>query len=104
MLLIDGLGDTRGRMITLELDAAGEVIRYTENRGDYRRKSPTDTLGTRTAIMIQWPAKVALLVNEWGGAPAEYFTTSASKSLTAESLGRPADVIAKVLKECGDQP
>ncbi len=107
MLLIDGRNGKRGRTIMLDLDAKGEVIRYNESRGDLRYSpdmSRSDTLGARTSIMLQWPQKVAILVNEGGGTPAEYFTTSAAKALTAASLGRPADVIAKVLKECGYQP
>lgn len=110
MFLIDGLGGKPGRVITLDLDGKGEVIRYNESRSDSRRPSAMsgeieiDTLVARTAIMIQFSQKVALLVNQGGGKPAEYFSTTASKALTAASLGRPADVIAKALKDCGYQP
>jgi len=110
MFAIDGLNGRPGRTIMLDLDAKGEVIRYNESRSDGRILSATpsvmgmDTLVARTSIMIQWPEKFALLINQGGGKPAEYFTTSGSKALTAASLGRPADVIAKVLKDCGYQP
>lgn len=91
-------------MVFVDLDAAGRPVLFTETRG-MRRAPPgaqgADTLPPYTIISVRVQQNTAELINEGGNRPAEYFTVAGPGIISAVSLGKPADVMARVLRECG---
>lgn len=91
-------------MAFVDLDVAGRPVLYTETRGANRVPPGTpgaDTSSPRTIISIRVAQNIAELVNEGGNKPPEYFTVTGPAIMNAVSLGRPAEGLARVLRECG---
>ena len=92
------------RTIFLTLDAEGRPTRYSDNRGDLRVRGDltgVDTTNARTTISLEIGQHLAILVNQGGNKPAEFFQISGPAVMTAASIGNPRAVIDWMLKECG---
>ncbi len=92
------------RMVSVIYDADGNAISYSDMRGDFftpKEGSPdTPPARPRTTISLTPGTQSGMLRNDGGGLPETWFRVSGPDLLTAASLGRPAQLIARIWKEC----
>ncbi len=104
MMVMVGDASTTPSLFFVDLDGAGKAVLYTEMRGNLRTAPGTpgsDTLPPRTTISVRVQQGIANLLNEGGGKPAEYYAVTGPAVMTAKALGNPAEMMARVIKECG---
>lgn len=92
------------RMVSVIYDADGNAISYSDMRGDFftpKEGTPdTPPARPRTTISLTPGTQSGMLRNDGGGLPETWYQVNGLGLLTAASLGRPAEVIAKIWKEC----
>jgi hypothetical protein len=92
------------RTIFLDLDAEGRPVRYSDNRGNLGIRGDVpgiDTLAAKTTIQIDIGQHVAILVNQGGNQPSEFFRSAGAQVMTATALDNPRAMIDRIVKECG---
>ena len=86
------------RQVLVRLDASGKAYGFYDTRHDPADSGP-DRRETR--ITLDLVQQIALVQNSGGGTPATAFRATGPTLLTAVSLGKPGDLIARIVKECG---
>ena len=89
------------RVVTAEWDSAGHLHRYGDTRGDADYRKPAAERGPRTSIMIEVERGVALLLNEAHGGSPGSLMSSVNDALSAENLGPPRKLLARLHTQCG---
>lgn len=105
-MFLQGSGTETQGMAFVDLDAAGKPVLFTETRGGFggpTGQSGAESLAARTIISIWVGRNVAELVNEGRNAAPEYFTVTGPAVFNAASLGQPAEMMARVIRECGSK-
>lgn len=85
------------RRVMIRVDANGSAYDYL----DARRDPVTDS--ATTSIQLDLMRQTGMLQNIEGG-QARLYRVTGGKLASAESLGRPDSMIARVLRECGRKP
>jgi hypothetical protein len=83
------------RSVSVEVDARGEVLSYSDVRGDVQ----VDGTGPRTSIMVDLEHDNALAMNERVAAPAVTMGRGA-EAMDLENLGNPRRMIELVRGRC----
>jgi hypothetical protein len=89
-----GPGETV-RSLALTMDARGEVVNYSDARGDLK----VDGTGPRTVVSVNLELGVAMALNERGDAPG-VTTGGAAKAMELENLGNPRRMSELVKRRC----
>lgn len=85
------------RRVMIRVDANGSAYDYL----DARRDPVTDS--ATTSIQLDLTRQTGMLQNIVGG-QAQFYRVTGGKLASAESLGRPDSMIARVVRECGKKP
>jgi hypothetical protein len=104
MMVMTGDPSSVLSIVYVDLDGEGKPSLYTEQRGNLRTVPGlpgADTLPPRTVISVQVQQGLANLLNEGGGKPPEYYAVTGSAVMNSRALGNPAEMMARVIKECG---
>ena len=93
------------RRIMIVLDGDGNVLRYSDGRGDLRAPmepsvSARDPLGPRTSISIDWIKQSGVFVNSQGTLPSIGIRAQGPDVLVAGNIGSPALMVATVRARC----
>lgn len=93
------------RRIMILLDDDGNVLRYSDGRGDLRAPmepsvSVRDPLGPRTSISIDWIKQSGVFVNSQGTLPSTGIGSQGPDVLIARNLGSPALMVATIRARC----
>jgi hypothetical protein len=93
------------RRIMVLLDEAGDVLRYSDGRGDLRAPmdssvSPRDPPGPRTNIAIDWLKQSGVFANTQGDLPSTGIRAVGPDVLTAANIGAPARMVAMIRAQC----
>ena len=89
-----GPGET-ARTLALTVDAQGEVVNYSDIRGDLQLHGT----GPRTVVSVNFENGAALAINERGDAPGVVMGTAA-EAMELENLGNPRRTIELVKRRC----
>lgn len=96
------------RLASVQLDGSGTPVLYTESRGDIRRPppgvmsaQPVRNPGPRTNMTLDLVRGTAMLTNQPVEGEAERVAAFGPNLLEAVSLGRPAVLVERMLRECG---
>lgn len=103
MMVMIGDASSTPSLFFVDLDGAGMPSLYTEMRGNLRTAPGTpgsDSLPPRTTISVHVQQGIANLLNEGGGKPAEYYAVTGPAVMTSKALGNPAEMMARVIREC----
>jgi hypothetical protein len=86
------------RRVMVRLDASGSPYDFLDIR-----RNPDDRSADprQTQITLDLVRQTAMLRNSGGAAPATMFRATGATLLTAASLGKPGEVVARMVKECG---
>ncbi len=87
------------------LDADGNVLRYSDGRGDLRAPmdpavSPRDPLGPRTSISIDWNRQSGVFLNTQGTLPSTGIRAEGPDVLNGAGIGAPARMVAMIRAQC----
>lgn len=96
MLQFTGPGVTR-RDVSVEVDAQGNVLSYSDVRGDVR----IDGTGPRTSIMVDLGKDTGFAMNDHVS-PREVATGGAAEAMDLENLGNPRRMIELLRRRCMD--
>ncbi|MCC7043725.1 MAG: hypothetical protein IT183_07680 [Acidobacteria bacterium] len=93
------------RRIMIVLDEGGDVVRYSDGRGDLRAPmdpsvSVRDPLGPRTSISIDWINKRGVFVNTQGTMPSTGIRAEGPDVLVAGNLGSPTLMVTIIRARC----
>ena len=86
------------RRVMVRLDASGTAYDFLDTRRNPDDSGPDSR---QTQITLDLVRQTAMVRNSGGTAPMTYFRAVGPTLLTAVSLGKPGDVIARMVKECG---
>lgn len=96
------------RMVTVSVNAEGQVIRFSDTRGDLRvlppgmvADRPIADPGPRTTINIDLQNQMAVVMNQPPDGPTARHLIQDDGLLDADNLGRPVVAIERVMRECG---
>lgn len=86
------------RRVMVRLDANGSAYDYNDTRRD-----PDDASADprQTNITLDLVRQTAMVRNSGGGQPATFFRATGPTLLTAASLGKLGETIARMVQECG---
>jgi hypothetical protein len=103
-----GEGMPPRRSVRVDLDAAGTPVRYNESRGDMRVPPPGVTppgpipdRGARSDVSMDLIAGRVIVFNVLADGTGEQMAAAGRNLLEAESLGRPIDLVRRMIRECG---
>ena len=93
------------RRVMVLLDTDGNVVRYSDGRGDLRAPmdptvSARDPLGQRTSISIDWFKQSGVFVNSQGTLPSTGIRAEGPDVLVAGNLGSPGLMVAIIRARC----
>lgn len=93
------------RRVTIILDDRGNVLRYSDGRGDLRAPmdssvSSGDPLGARTTIAIDWQKQTGVLMNTEGVLPPTGIRAVGPDVLVAANIGEPSTMVERIKAEC----
>ena len=93
------------RRIMVLLDTDGNVVRYSDGRGDLRAPmdptvSARDPLRQRTSISIDWFKQSGVFVNSQGTLPSTGIRAEGPDVLVAGNLGSPGLMVAIIRARC----
>ena len=96
-------GQRPARSVMVRYDANGAAYDYSDNRDESVDPVPTNGTqgGRHTTISLDLVRQTGMLRNVAAGLPDEWFRVTGPNLPKAESLGRPEELIARILKECG---
>ncbi len=105
LLYAFGQRASRRRNVMLIIDSARAPVRYSDIRGDLRGPndasvSPSNPLGPRTTIALNFRDTTAFISNRAAGQDSVAMRVRGPTILVAPTLGVPANMIATILKEC----
>lgn len=83
------------RTLALTMDARGEVVSYSDARGDLK----VDGIGPRTVVSVNLERGIAMALNERGDAPG-VTAGGAAEAMELENLGNPRRMIERVKRRC----
>ena len=86
------------RRVMLRLDASGTVYDFKEIR---RALDDTTVSPQQSEITLDPVRALAVIQNSGGGLPTTFYRASGPDLITARSLGVPAEMIARIVRECG---
>jgi len=86
------------RRVRVLLDGNGSPYDFSDIRQDL---ADTTSTPRQTQITIDLVRQTVFLLNSGGGEPSAAFRATGATLLTAESLGKPGETIARMVKECG---
>lgn len=98
------VGGSTVRNIALQLDKAGNIIRYSDIRGDLRMPPSdpgTSNWGPQTSITMDGRSGTSVLSNRRRAEDNEMMMVSAAAMLDAPNLGTPRRMMAHVRRVCG---
>lgn len=97
MVFVAVRGQRPARMVMVRFDASGSAYDYSDNREEI-----VDGIadGRRTTVSLDLIRQTGMLRNSGGGSPDAWFRVTGRDLPTAENLGRPAEMIARIWKEC----
>jgi hypothetical protein len=92
------------RMVSVIFDADGRAVSYNDQRGDIFVKDQANPdaprANPRTVISLDLVRNSGMLHNDGGKIEDRYYVVSGPDLATANSLGRPADLVSRIWKEC----
>lgn len=90
-------GDPQHQRVTVSLDANGDLLHYSDGRGDANASREEDF----TSIIIDFGSDRAMGLNRLAGSGGVQATRmTVEDALQAENLGNPQAVIDRILAEC----
>ena len=88
------------RNVSLTVDPTGNLLNYSDVRGDLGALRPQERTGPLTAVTITVGQGIASATNEWPNRPAEVVLGAPADFMAAENLGRPDEMVKLIMARC----
>ncbi len=97
-----GSVDSVQRVVTAVWGRDGNLVRYSDARGDLRPPFPADARrNPRTTIVVDAPRHVVLMYNDVEGEQQGSAASDADGALDSENLGPPRRMLERLHRQCG---